>query len=143
MADDDLEALPIWRPPPTSSIRNWERLRSPPVPGTEVPCLLCGKMFEMRPYVGAPDQSCGECFKTLRETARLHCAGCGALVAKLVPKKLDCGFEIRKGMSLRLDRCSLCDDGVTKSKVLEIRQWMEQKGKVLPARSMPGRTRYG
>jgi hypothetical protein len=139
MADDDLEALPLWRPPTARSVSDWERLKRLPVPGEEVVCLLCGRKFEMRMYIGIPDQSCPECFKSLRECAKLHCAKCGLLVAKLAPKKLDCGFEIKPGMSLRVDACSSCVPDIKESKVLEITKWKAQRGKVVAAASAPGK----
>ena len=40
----------------------------PALPGNIVPCLMCGKPFIMPPFIGHPDQMCGECLRTYAGT---------------------------------------------------------------------------
>jgi len=101
----------------------WEDTESSPLPGTIVPCLLCMKPFLMRPFVGAPDQICPECWETYKDAAKVVCWKCRVTICRLVPKILDNGFYIRPRAVYHSDSCNVCKPGLTKSIIVEIDQW--------------------
>lgn len=96
-----------------------------PVPGRIVPCLLCTKPFIMRQYIGAPDQVCGECWKTYRDAARVVCWRCRVTICRLVPKILDNGFYIRPSAVYHSSACNICSPGLKHSEVIEITEWQK------------------
>lgn len=113
--------------PPLPTIPGFELLFTDtatlPVPGKIVPCLLCTKPFIMRPYSGAADQICPECWKTYKDTAKLVCANCKTTICRVVPKVLDNGFYIRPRSVLHVDKCNVCSPGIIMSKIIEIDAW--------------------
>ena len=95
-----------------------------PKVGGIVACLLCNKPFIMPTYFGTPDQVCGPCLRTYKETATLICRRCNTVIARVAPVMLDCGFYVRPQSVLHLDKCSLCEPDVKISTVIEIDNWM-------------------
>lgn len=109
----------------------------PAIPGNIVPCLMCGKPFIMPPFIGQPDQMCGECLRTYADTAKVICRGCRAVVCRLQPKLLDSGFYIRPHALLHVKACGVCRPGLSESRIEEIEQWERLKGRgkiILPPR---------
>ena len=100
---------------------------STPVPGAVVPCLLCAKPFVMRPFIGEPDQVCGECWKTYNECARVICKNCRVTIGRVVPKVLESGFRIRPRMILHSSACNICRPGLTESTIIEIDEWEQTR----------------
>lgn len=101
----------------------------PALPGNIVPCLMCGKPFIMPPFIGQPDQMCGECLRTYADTAKVICRGCKAVVARLQPKMLESGFYIRPHALLHVSRCGVCSPGLAESTIEEIAEWERAKGR--------------
>ena len=99
-----------------------------PLPGTIVPCLMCGKPFLMRIYSGEPDQLCAECWKTYRDCASLVCTVCNITIAKVLPGITDDGFLIRRNSVLHVDACNVCQPDIKKSVVIEIADWNKGMG---------------
>jgi len=103
-----------------------------PTTGGICPCLMCGKPFIMRVFIGIPDQLCGECSKTYEDTAKVVCARCKppVTICRLKPGIIECGYYIRPKAILHVDRCNICDhlirEGVmTTSTIIEIEAWMK------------------
>lgn len=96
-----------------------------PLPGTIVPCLLCGKPYLMRKYVGEPDQICEECRKTYNECAIVRCGSCikHPVICRLKPCVLDNGFTIRKQAVLHSNACNICQPGIKQSTIIEVDEW--------------------
>ena len=94
-----------------------------PLPGKIVPCLMCCKPFLMRPYVGTPDQICGECYTTYHESAKVVCRSCQVTICRVVPKVLDSGYYIRPRTVLHSSACNCCRPGLQQSTIVEIEQW--------------------
>jgi len=101
----------------------WEDTSGSPVPGKIVPCLLCTKPFIMRLYSGTPDQVCGECYETYKDSARVVCWKCKVTICRLVPKVLDNGFYIQPRNVYHSTACNICDPGLSKSTIIEIDEW--------------------
>lgn len=96
---------------------------TPARPGTICPCLLCGKPFIMRNYTGAPDQVCRSCWQTYRDCAKLVCNKCQVVICRILPKKLDNGFEIKPNTVLHSNYCNICRPGLQVSDIIEIKHW--------------------
>lgn len=94
-----------------------------PLPGKIVPCLLCTKPFLMRAYTGFPDQICGECWETYKDTARVVCFTCKVTICRLVPKVLESGYYIKPRSVLHAEACNICQPGIKESTIVEIAQW--------------------
>lgn len=121
-----------------SSIRFRRMTPDPAIPGNILPCQLCGKPFMMPFFVGEPDQICGECMQTYRDTAKLVCLGCHATVCRVAPKLLENGYYIRPHSILHVDACGMCRSGLTESRIVEIDEWERtmRRGRVIvPFRS--------
>lgn len=101
----------------------------PALPGNIVPCLMCGKPFIMPPFIGTPDQLCGECLKTYADTAKVICSTCKAVVCRLTPKLLPSGYYIRPHSILHIKGCGVCNPGTTSSVITEIDEWERMKGR--------------
>lgn len=120
----------------------FEDTESQPLPGTEVPCLMCEKKFIMHAYSGEPDQICGSCWNTYQDLAKIICVHCKKVICRHKPGKLDNGFEIHPRMVMHTDACNVCRPGLTESVVIEIENWLkfmrpkkiivQQKGLWLP-----------
>lgn len=106
-----------------------------PIPGRIVPCLMCTKVFIMRPYSGTPDQVCPECWMTYRDCARVICSRCqpAATICRLLPKVLDNGYYIQPRSILHSSACNVCQPGLTVSTIVEIDNWMKRirPGKII------------
>lgn len=103
--------------------------RDPALPGSILPCLMCGKPFLMPFFIGAPDQLCDECRKTYADTAKVICSKCRVVVCRLVPKLLANGFYIRPHGVLHIDRCGVCAPGLRDSVIQEIDQWEKTRNR--------------
>ena len=95
-----------------------------PKPGSVIPCAICQKPFQVPYYIGSVDPICGECFKAYRETATLVCQKCGAVVGRIAPKMLDCGFYVRPRMRLHTDQCGMCREDIVESTIVEVKEWI-------------------
>jgi hypothetical protein len=80
----------------------------------------------MPQFIGEPDQACPACRHLMRETAKVVCIRCKRVIARHLPKVLDCGFYIRPRMVLHTDKCNRCCPGLLVSKVLEIEDYMKK-----------------
>ena len=117
----------------------FESTEGPPVPGTEVPCLMCEKKFVMPVYSGEPDQICGECWNTYMDLARIICSRCRITICRHEPCKLDNGFEILPRAILHSDCCNVCRPGLETCTILEIEHWLKvvrPKKLILPVRGL-------
>lgn len=94
-----------------------------PLPGEIVPCLLCGKPFLMRIYVGEPDQICNECWEVYKDAARIVCVKCKVTICRAAPKVLDNGFYVKPRMILHSNACNVCAPGLEQSTIIEIDRW--------------------
>ena len=104
-------------------------MADPAIPGNIVPCLMCGKPFIMPPFIGQPDQMCGECLRTYAGTAKVVCRGCRAVVCRLKPAILQCGFHIRPHMILHVKACMVCRPNLQESVIEEIAEWERHMGR--------------
>lgn len=101
----------------------------PALPGNIVPCLMCGKPFIMPPFIGQPDQMCGECLRTYADTAKVVCRGCKAVVCRLKPALLPCGYAIRPHSVLHVKACMVCRPNLQESVIEEIDEWERTRGR--------------
>jgi len=98
----------------------------PALPGRICPCLLCGKPFIMRVYIGEPDQICSECWTIYKDCAKLVCTKCRVTICRVRPKVLDNGFYIKPKSVLHTNACNVCKPGLTVSDIVEIKEWERQ-----------------
>lgn len=108
-----------------------------PAPHAIVPCLLCTKPFQMRPFIGDPDQICPDCWKTYADCATVLCVVCKVTICKLIPKVLDTGYYIQPRSVLHSDKCSICSPGLAMSTVIEIQAWENSYGRKKKIISIP------
>ena len=95
----------------------------PAAAGTIAPCLLCGKPFIMRIYVGEPDQICSECWETYKDCARLVCYHCKVTICRVKPNVLENGFYISPKSVLHTTACNICKPGLKSCDIIEIKEW--------------------
>jgi hypothetical protein len=95
-----------------------------PTIGSYIPCAICKELFQVPFYKGTMDPICGKCFVTYNETAKLVCQRCNVIVGRIVPKMLDCGFYVQPKAILHTDKCSLCDEKIKESTIVEVKEWM-------------------
>ncbi len=117
--------LDYWRSLPelrNDSLLFWDASRNPAA-GDMVPCMICEKPMLMPPYHGAANQVCPECAKDYSELPAVICLNCAAVVGRVVPKRLDNGFEIKRGVTLHCDACNVCKPGIEQSSIIEIERW--------------------
>ena len=100
-----------------------------PLPGEIVPCLMCAKPMLMPRYIGNPDQVCPECWSTYDDCARVVCARCKVVVARVKPGPTDSGYHVRKREVLHIDKCNVCANGTEQSVILELEQQAKASGK--------------
>lgn len=118
--DPKAATLPVGRTDPLL----WQDTAKIPKPGEIVPCLLCHKPMIMPQYVGTPpDQICPECQNTYRELATLVCDRCGTTIARIIPKKLDNGYTVKRRQVLHTDTCNCCAPHKDISVIKEIVEW--------------------
>jgi len=108
----------------------------PGIPGRICPCLLCGKPFIMRIYIGEPDQICMECWETYKECAKLVCVKCKVTIGRIKVMTLDNGYRIQPRAILHSSACNICKPGLATSDILEIKDWERRlrPGKIMVAK---------
>lgn len=117
--DPKISKLPLLR----DDALLWIDTSGYPLPGKIVPCLLCGKPFIMRKFIGEPDQICPECAKTYKDAATVVCVNCNVSICKLKPSVLDNGFVIKSRAVLHSNACNICKPGLRESRIVEVDQW--------------------
>lgn len=102
----------------------WQDTSRVPKAGEIVPCLLCHKPMIMPIHIGKPpDQICPECQGTYRELATLVCGRCNTTIARIIPKKLDNGYIVKRREVLHTDTCGCCAPHKKISYIKEIAHW--------------------
>ena len=118
--DPEASKLPKGRTDPLI----WQDTARVPKAGEIVPCLLCSKPMIMPMYLGKPpDQICPECQNTYKELATLVCGRCKTTIARIIPKKMDNGYTVKRREVLHTDTCGCCAPNKQISYIKEIAHW--------------------
>ncbi len=100
-----------------------------PLPGNIEPCLMCGKAYLCRAFVGVPDPVCPDCYETYKDCASILCAKCKIVIAKTVPKVMENGFYVRPNAVLHSNQCNICAPGLVESTVIELEAYENSLGR--------------
>ena len=86
-------------------------------------CKICGQSFTPGFIFKAEDMLlCDKCRQEYANSADLYCLKCGRFVGKVSSKKLDNGFEVKKGDVLHVTHCPACSTDES-SVILELEEW--------------------